>query len=367
MKKKERSKMNSPHVKELSKTLNSYFKWNKARIDCFSKMLISLFIVRTVNLTEIASAFEGKASLSSRYRRIQRFFALFKIDYKIIAKFIFRLFDFKGKIYLTMDRTNWQWGKSNINILMLAVVYKGIAIPLIWNLLDKKGNSKTSERIEIIETFIKWFGKNCIAGLLADREFIGKEWFGWLIKEDIPFYIRIKENSITTNSRGLSVELSGLFYDLRPMEKHVLKGKRKLWGTEIYLSGSKNDQGELMIIATNADPDLSIENYLKRWEIETLFGCLKGRGFNFEDTHITDLERIKKIIVLLSIAFCWAHKTGEWRNNIVAIKRKKHGRLSKSIFRYGLDYIRESFYQAAYVSVLFVDCLVHLILKEKAF
>ncbi|HAT8797519.1 TPA: IS4 family transposase, partial [Legionella pneumophila] len=30
------------------------------------------------------------------------------------------------------DRTNWRWGKKDINILMLSVVYKGIAIPLFW-------------------------------------------------------------------------------------------------------------------------------------------------------------------------------------------------------------------------------------------
>ena len=30
---------------------------------------------------------------------------------------------------LTLDRTHWRWGKKNINILVLAVEYKGIAIP----------------------------------------------------------------------------------------------------------------------------------------------------------------------------------------------------------------------------------------------
>lgn len=358
-------KNTSLHIKELRDTLNVHFNWNKARITCFSKMLVSLFIVRTVNLTEIASAFEGKASLLSRYRRLQRFFSGFVIDYEVIAKYIYSLFDMK-KVYLSMDRTNWQWGKKNINILMLAMVYKGIAIPIVWMLLNKKGNSKTPERIEMMKIFIKWFGKKCIAGLLADREFVGKEWFKWLTKENIPFYIRIKNNSISTNSRGLEVDVNGLFYELKPNEKIELRGKRKLWGCEVYLSGSKNDNRELMIIATNNDPEKSIETYLKRWEIETLFGCLKGRGFNFEDTHITDLRRIKKIIVLLAIAFCWAHKTGEWCNKeIKPIKIRKHGRKTYSTFRYGLNYIRESFYQITTNKELFWGCLSLLCLKSE--
>jgi hypothetical protein len=53
-----------------------------------------------------------------------------------------------------MDRTNWQWGKFDINILTLAVVFKGIVIPLYWELLDKRGNSDTQERIDIIQKFI---------------------------------------------------------------------------------------------------------------------------------------------------------------------------------------------------------------------
>jgi hypothetical protein len=48
-------------------------------------------------------------------------------------------------------------------------------------LLDKRGNSDTRERIALIQKFIDRFGKEWIKGILADREFIGKNWFGWLI------------------------------------------------------------------------------------------------------------------------------------------------------------------------------------------
>jgi hypothetical protein len=48
--------------------------------------------------------------------------------------------------------------------------------------------------------------------------------------------------------------------------------------------------------------------YGLRWEIETLFGCLKGRGFNLEDTRVVGYLRMKKLFVLPVIAFCWSHK-----------------------------------------------------------
>ncbi len=75
---------------------------------------------------------------------------------------------------------------------------------VFWDLLPKKGNSNTTERIKIIDRFIKQFGKTMIAGLLADREFVGDDWFNWLLTEGIPFCIRIKGNVITTNARAMA-------------------------------------------------------------------------------------------------------------------------------------------------------------------
>ena len=75
--------------------------------------------------------------------------------------------------------------------------------------------------------------------------------------------------------------------------------------------------------------------------VETLFGCLKNRGFNFESTHMAKPERISKLVALLAIAFCWCHIAGEWLNSQKPIKIKKHGRKAISIFRYGLDELRQ--------------------------
>lgn len=353
------------HISELREIVNGYFGWNKARATCFVKMLLALMVTRTINLNKLACAFLSNATQLSRYRRLQRFFATFKIDYDDVAGFIFRLFFISGgRWYLTMDRTNWQWGKTDINILTLGIAFKGTAIPIYWILLDKKGNSDTAERIALIKKFIEKFGKEVIAGLLADREFIGKNWFQWLLSEKISFYIRIKNNTVTTNARGQAIDIDGLFYGIKPGEQRAIEGKRKIWGSELHLAGLKLSDGDLLIVATPESAENAIKIYGIRWEIETLFGCLKGRGFHFEETHITDRERIKKIFVLLAIAFSWAHKTGEWQHEIKPIKFKKHGRLSVSLFRRGLDCIIDSILKVAYRPNLFKNCLDNLQVYE---
>ena len=79
-------------ISELWRILGETFIWNKARLDCLVCLLLALFAVRTVNLSEIAVAFMSKAEVGSRYKRLQRFFGKFKIDYSTIARWIFKLF-----------------------------------------------------------------------------------------------------------------------------------------------------------------------------------------------------------------------------------------------------------------------------------
>ena len=43
---------------------------------------------------------------------------------------------------------------------------------------------------------------------------------------------------------------------------------------------------------------------------------------------------------MLAIGFCWCYLTGEWQHDRKKNKKKKHGRLSVSLFRYGLDYVQ---------------------------
>jgi hypothetical protein len=58
-------------ISELKSILGKYLDWNKARIDCFAQMLNALFIVRTVNLREMATAMNGHVKLNSRYVRLR--------------------------------------------------------------------------------------------------------------------------------------------------------------------------------------------------------------------------------------------------------------------------------------------------------
>jgi hypothetical protein len=135
-----------------------------------------------------------------------------------------------------------------------------------------------------------------------------------------------------------------LFKHLKPKEQSIYPMTVEIFGATVYLAGSRSERGELMVVATNQSPKNAIAIYLRRWEIENLFSCLKRQGFCFEDTHLTYRERIEKLMALLAVGFCWAYKTGEGRADKKPIKMNKHRdgrRPQNSFFRYGLDFIRD--------------------------
>ncbi len=168
------------NISELKYILGDFLDWNNARLTCFTRALVALFAVRTVNLCEIAIAFSSQALVTLRYQRLKRFFAQFRIDQAVLARWVFALFfSHAEKLYLTIDRTNWFWGKSKINVLTLGVAHEGMAIPLFWDLLPKAGNASAEEHQSILERFIKHFDSTKIIGVLANREFGRGALFQW--------------------------------------------------------------------------------------------------------------------------------------------------------------------------------------------
>ena len=331
--------MKHHNYNELRKTFQSYFQWNKARLKYITALVISLIDVATVNLQRISLGINSTGKAKSNYRNLQRFFQNFKMDYEEYARFVFSTLPKKQSYYLVMDRTNWKYGMTNINILMLGIIYKNTAVPLYWEMLDKQGSSSTRERKHILNRAIVLLGKERIAGLLCDREFIGVRWFKYLIEQEIEFHIRVpkqvKVGSVLAKNRRV---VNNLFRFLKENGKLDYPKQVNIFGFKLYVSGMKSKKGYCVVVSNKSNFE-SLKKYQMRWTIENLFGAFKTRGFNFEDTHFKNLEKIKLLIVIVSIAYLWSVLIGIWLDASLPIKIKKHGRKAISIFRYGFDYL----------------------------
>jgi hypothetical protein len=328
------------NIRPLERTLMLNVAWNKARINFLAKFLIALIQVRTVNLAEIASAFCGPASADSSYKRIQRFLRGFDISYSCIARFVVKLVGLPAPWVLSIDRTDWCLTSTPINILTLGICYKGAAFPLLWIMLEKRGCSDDAERIALLSEFDRLFGFDSIDFLCADREFVSKKLFAYMKNNRIDFRIRLRANTLISNRRGQMVRATRLFSRCRIGEAIELKEARRVIGQHLHITGMRLKGGQYLIVASGEQPAQAIEDYARRWEIETLFGCFKKRGFCLEETRLREAERLKKMVALLALAFCWAHKVGEWVSQDKPLAIKQHGRKAKSIFRSGLDHLR---------------------------
>lgn len=328
----------------LEQTLAANLSWNRARIKFLSRFLLALFVARTVNLAQIAVFFGGAAKVESNYKRIQRFLKAFQINEAEIARLVVGWLKLQPPFVLTIDRTEWQLGKRWVNILMLAIASDGVAIPLCWVVFEKKGCSDAAERKEILKRYLKIFSVSTIRFVTADREFACYEWLQFLNLQQIPFCLRIKSSAQITDKRGKQMRASKLLQTARVGEAVACRRRRKMCGVAVSVAGMRKACGDNVLVVSSTESAAELlSNYCLRWQIETLFGCLKTRGFRLEDTHLVDAERVSRLLTLLTLAFCWAVLTGELVCRQKPLKKKKHRRLEKSVFRVGLDCLRRLF------------------------
>jgi len=318
----------------------SFFDLHLSRLKCLCQLVLGLIHLRTVNLASLSLVFSGKASSSSSYRRIQRFLANFVFPFDALSKFIWDHFQGEKPAVLALDRTNWKFGKANINILMLSICRDGYAVPLMWEVLeDKRGNSSQDERIALMKRFVSVINPDEIVHLVADREFIGERWLNWLDENYFHFIIRIRANQWVEHSPRRSQRAANIF-----SSEHWKRLRRARWvkGVKVYIGGQKLKTGDYLILISNLPLRAAKYYYAQRWEIEVLFGDLKKRGFNFEDTHISNPKRINNLTALLALAQVWAILVGQWiKRKGKSIPIKKHGRKAISLFKMGLDCLRK--------------------------
>ena len=330
----------------LKEELSLHFIGHGQRLHMLSKLVVALLKMCTVNYSQLALVVNPLVQVASNFKRIQRFMKSYRFCERCFVQFAWALYGTQGSwIALSMDRTNWKFGKSNINILTIGISWRGTAIPLVWMLLDKRGLSSQSERIQLLERLLNCLSpeqQQRIRYLLMDREFGAHDWLTYLRQKPFGFIIRIRKDA-RVRKAGQSKEVAAyrLFQDphFRALRKH-----RIIFGHRLFIAGQRVSKTEYLILISDRSLAQGRPMYAQRWGIEVFFSACKTRGFNFEDTHLTKLDRINTLCFLLAIAFIWALKTGEFlleNGHQIPIKSLKERKTKLfSIFRLGLDFIK---------------------------
>lgn len=333
---------------DLTKILQTHLKLHAQRTTFIAAFVLAIIKVRVVQLPQIALAIPGKAKNQSKEHRCYDFLTNFELDPTLIARMVLAFFPIElfPTLTFSMDRTDWKFGSKIINYLVIGIVYKGLAYPIVWVNLDKAGTSNTDERILVIQTLLKLIPANRIQCLCADREFPSRVFLEFLRDQKIKFAIRSKDGVLVTKN-GCSLPVWQRYAHLKVGQSdstaqtvQVYDPKQKI-RVRVHLCVLRLENQDLLVILCDSKPGSVLGRYKLRWNIELLFGALKTRGFDFEKTHITDPDKTERLLSLVVIALVWCHRIGEFVSSVEPLKFKEAvGCTVLSVFRYGLDCLR---------------------------
>ena len=329
----------------LAATLSRALGLSNDRRQTLAVLIQGLISARTVNLSHLAGTFCGPAKLASNYRRLQRFFQYVQLDGDWLAKTLVALLGLLPPYRLCLDRTNWKVGTKDINLLVLCIVTRRARVAVLWDILDRAGTSTMMQRQSLLVRFMALFGKRSIELLLADAEFVGNQWFEFLVENDIPFVIRVRDRFLVRLNDGYEGPLERLALSTAS-RRRLMKAKGCFIGMQERHSAALSfgalilHDGTYLIIATNRGPRKALNAYKQRWQIECFFGDTKTRGFNMEDTRLTKPPKLALLLSIIALAVAWIHACAIAVKPQGDIARAKHGYRRKSWFRMGFDILR---------------------------
>jgi hypothetical protein len=187
--------------------------------------------------------------------------------------------------------------------LMFSVIYKGKAIPIVWEVYKKKkGHLPEKEHCALLEKLKKLVPKGCRVIVTGDGEFDGCNWQEKILSAGWDYVLRTGKNAQITEYDGGTFKAGSvcleegktLFFEQIKFTKKELKTNLLIW----------HGKGHKSPLITNLDFAPQIGRfYKKRFKIEPFFRDLKTKGFNINRSGLGKPERLKRLLIAACIAY----------------------------------------------------------------
>jgi len=228
--------------------------------------------------------------------------------------------------------------------LMIHVVYKGRALPLAWRVRQApKGHFPEDLHIALVELIREVIPEEAHVVFLGDGEFDGTKLQDTLTKAGWSYVCRTAMSTIAT-WEGETFRLDTLGMCLKPgrlIELKEVQVTREAYGPVMVLScWAKGYQEPLYLLSNMAHAEDACRWYAKRFCIETFFSDQKSRGFHIHKSHMSDAQRLSRLLIAACLAYIWivylgsVCEAGGWRP---IIHRRK--RCDLSLFQLGLRFL----------------------------
>ena len=225
--------------------------------------------------------------------------------------------------------------------LMIHVLYKGRALPLAWRVRQgPKGHFPEELHIALVALIRACLPEGTQVVLLGDGEFDGTTLQETLNDAGWGYVCRTAQSTVATWD-GETFRLDTLGACSKPgtlIALQEVKITRDAYGPVMVLSCWAKGYHEPLYLVSNMDAaEAACRYYQKRFRIETFFSDQKSRGFHIHKSHISDPQRLSRLLIAACLAYIWIVYLGAlcekdgWRE---VIHRRK--RCDLSLFQLGL-------------------------------
>jgi Transposase DDE domain len=242
--------------------------------------------------------------------------------------------------------------------LMIHVIYKGRALPLAWRVRQgPKGHFPEDLHIAMVELIREVIPEGATVVFLGDGEFDGTALQATLNEAGWSYVCRTAMSTVAT-WEGETFRLDTLGACSKPgtlLALQEVKVTRDADGPVMVLScWAKGYQDPLYLVSNIDAAEEACHYYQTRFRIETFFSDQKSRGFPLHKSHISDPQRLSRLLIAACVAYIWMSYLGslcekeKWR---AIIHRKK--RCDLSLFQLGLRILEHFLNEALPIPVQF--------------
>jgi len=296
---------------------------------------------------------DNHTKIMTPIQRIRRFLSNPKMSPSLTVKpliYLMRpLLEKLPEIILIVDRTNWEKRRQYINILSVAVSYKGRALPLYWMVFGKKGNSSLEQWKQVLFPAIivlqqmSWLSDKTIhIHVVADREFASPKLAEWLKTiYDVTVTLRIKSSMYLTGEDTPEIKVASLIRKMTKGSRHILYNqvltRDSSFTMNVLLTWNKDYDEPLVVATTSGNPATADNTYENRFNIEHMYKDWKSNAFDLEQTRVTDPKRIETILIPIAFAYILCVLEGERKEQNGEVRTPPKGKARMvSLFLSGL-------------------------------
>ncbi|MHC4464554.1 MAG: transposase [Planctomycetota bacterium] len=300
---------NTPNLYDtLTQILGQHRHWlDKRHFHTLAWMIVGLIESGLISLTTWAPFVDSRATFAqSTVRRFRRWLDNTRIEvHAMYGPIIQEALSQWGEnvLYLALD-TSMLWGQYCI--IRISVIYRGRAIPLVWQVIEHSSSSVAFETYRTLldqaQTLVPW---ECEVVFLADRGFADTDLMEYL-SQPLHWHwrIRIKSSFLIYRRGRKRVKVSRI---------KLKRGQARFWH-HVYITGERfgpvhlalakpHGVKEKWLIVSDQPTDVTtFDEYGLRFDIEENFLDDKSNGFQLESSLIRSAEALSRLCFVLAVA-----------------------------------------------------------------